>query len=64
MNQTLTGVLSLGLPALLVALFILWRIGRLVALLAAALFVVGLGYLASTGALDGIGHQVLGLISH
>lgn len=64
MNETLTGGLSLGLPALLIALFILWRIGRAVALFAVALFVVGVGYLAYTGALDGVGHQVLGLVSH
>jgi hypothetical protein len=64
MNETLTGGLSLGLPALLITLFILWRIGRLVALFATALFIVGVGYLAATGALDGVGRQVLSLIGH
>jgi hypothetical protein len=48
--------LIVGLPAVLLALLLFWRRLRPVFWFALALTAVGLGYLASTGALSDIGN--------
>ena len=57
-HETLTGAGALGIPAILLAIFLLWRVTRIVFWLAIVLLIVGLGYLASTGALDDVGRAV------
>lgn len=57
--ETLAGAGGLGLPAILVAIFLLWRATRIVFWLAMALLVVGFGYLAATGALEDVGRGIL-----
>jgi hypothetical protein len=54
------GALIVGIPALLVAHLALWRRHRPVFWFAAALVVVGLGFLASSGALADIANFILG----
>ena len=50
MTPTVLGALILAVPALLVAALVLWRQSRAVFAFAAALILVGTGYLMSTGA--------------
>lgn len=52
------GALALGVPALLVAWWLLWRRMRPVFWFVAALVLVGLGYLVATGAADDIGRKI------
>lgn len=59
-SAKMLGVLILGVPALVVAWLLLWRNNRPVFFFALALILVGLGYLASTGATDDIANAVLG----
>lgn len=54
------GVLMLGAPLLVAAWALLWRNNRQVFFFALALILVGLGYLAATGATDEIANAVLG----
>lgn len=54
------GALIVGLPAVLVAWLALYKAPRAVFLFALALIGVGLGYLASTGALVDIADAVVG----
>jgi dipeptide/tripeptide permease len=53
---SIVGALIVGLPALILALLLFWRKLRPVFWFALALIVIGLGYLASTGALSDIGN--------
>ena len=57
--ETFTGAGALGLPALLIAAFLLWRVTRFVFWMAIVLILIGLGYLAATGALDDVGRGIL-----
>jgi multisubunit Na+/H+ antiporter MnhB subunit len=57
---TAAGVLIVGLLGVLIAYLALWRRHRPVFWFALALIVVGLGYLASTGALADIANMILG----
>ncbi len=59
-SPTIIGALMLGFPALVIAYVALWRRNRPVFWFALALIVVGLGYLASTGALAEIADYVQG----
>jgi hypothetical protein len=54
------GALIVGLPAVLIAYLALWRRHRQVFWFALALIIVGLGYLASSGALADIANMILG----
>lgn len=54
------GALIVGVPAVIVAYLALFRAPRAVLWFALALIAVGLGYLASTGALTDIANAVLG----
>jgi len=56
----IAGALIVGVPAVLIAWLALWRWHRQVFWFALALIVVGLGYLASTGALADIANMILG----
>ncbi len=56
MTASVVGGLIVGLPAVLLALLLFWRRLRPVFWFALALIAVGLGYLASTGALSDIGN--------
>ncbi len=56
MTPSVVGGLIVGLPAVLLALLLFWRRLRPVFWFALALIAVGLGYLASTGALSDIGN--------
>lgn len=56
MTASVVGGLIVGLPAVLLALLLFWRRLRPVFWFALALTAVGLGYLASTGALSDIGN--------
>jgi len=58
-SAKLAGAVLLGVPALLVAWMLLRRRARAVFLFAVALIVVGLGYLAATGATDDIARSLL-----
>jgi uncharacterized membrane protein len=55
-TPSVVGGLIVGLPAVLLALLLFWRRLRPVFWFALALIAVGLGYLASTGALSDIGN--------
>lgn len=57
----IAGALILALPLLLIA-WIALRRQRAVRMFAAALILVGTGYLMATGATDDIGRSVLGLV--
>jgi hypothetical protein len=60
MLPIIVGGLVVGLPAILIAYVVLWRRHRAVFWFALALVVVGLGYLASSGALADIANMILG----
>jgi len=60
MSAKFVGVLILGIPLLALAWLLLWQRQRQVFFFALALILVGLGYLAATGATDDIAHAVLG----
>jgi len=55
----LAGAVILGVPLILIAWLLLRRQARAVFLFALALIVVGLGYLAATGATDDIARGML-----
>ena len=57
-SATLIGVLAIAIP-LLVIFWFLFRKQRAIWWFACALLVVGLGYLASTGAADDIGRRLV-----
>jgi hypothetical protein len=59
-SPIVAGALIAGLPAVLIAYLALWRRHRPAFWLALALIVVGLGYLASSGALADIAGFFLG----
>jgi hypothetical protein len=59
-SPMIAGALIVGIPALLVAYLALWRRQRPVFWFALTLIVVGLGYLASSGALADIANMILG----
>lgn len=60
MNEALlVGVLALGVPLFAVGYFLL-RGNRGIFGMFAAMLLIGLGYLTSTGALTDIGHKILG----
>ena len=54
----LAGAVIVGIPAIVLAWGFLWRRNRAVFWFALALIVVGLGYLAATGATDDIANRV------
>ena len=58
-SAKVAGALLVGIPALLAAWVLLRRQARAVFLFALALIVVGLGYLAATGATDDIARSIL-----
>jgi hypothetical protein len=55
----LAGAVILGVPVILAAWLLLRRQGRAVLWFAVALILVGLGYLAATGATDDIARSIL-----
>lgn len=55
MKATLFGALLLGLPLLLLGLYFLWRRWRTIFWMYVGAILLGLGYLATTGALSDIG---------
>ena len=57
MPAYILGSIVLGLPALLVAWWFLWRRHRPIFWFAAVLILVGLGYLVATGAAGDIGRK-------
>jgi dipeptide/tripeptide permease len=59
MAPELLGALIVGVPAMLVAYLALWRRQRPVFWFALALIVVGVGYLAATGATADIGNFIV-----
>lgn len=59
-SPALLGALIVGVPAVIVAYLALFKAPRAVLWFAFALIAVGLGYLASTGALTDIADAVLG----
>jgi len=59
-SPMIAGALIAGIPAVLVAYLALWRRNRQVFWFALALILVGLGYLASSGALADIANLILG----
>jgi len=59
-SPIVAGALIVGLPAILIAYVALWRRQRPVFWFASALIVVGVGYLASSGALADIANMILG----
>lgn len=60
MNEALlVGILALGVPLFAVGYFLL-RGSRAIFGMFAAMLLIGLGYLTSTGALTDIGHKILG----
>ncbi|MBI1383673.1 MAG: hypothetical protein GC150_02000 [Rhizobiales bacterium] len=66
-KETVTGLVTLGVPALVLAWLLLRRIPA-VSLFASALILVGLGYLAASGAAGEVGGavlaRVLGALGH
>lgn len=58
-SAKLAGAVILGVPLILIAWVLLRRQARAVFLFALALIVVGLGYLAATGATDDIARSIL-----
>lgn len=60
MDHVTIGGLIVGVPAILVAYLALWRRQRAVFWFAVALILVGVGYLASSGALADIANTILG----
>ncbi len=61
MNDTVVGILTIGVPALLIGGILLGRYRPVFWMFFAAL-VVGLGYLTTTGAVDDVGKQTIGYI--
>ena len=61
MNETVIGILAIGVPALLIGGILLAR-HRAVFWMFFAALVVGLGYLTSTGTVDDVGKQAIGYI--
>lgn len=57
MNANLVGALILAIPALAIAWAVLWRRQRPVFWFAAAMIVLGVGYLWTTGAAGDIGRR-------
>jgi hypothetical protein len=57
MNANLVGALILAVPALAIAWAVLWRRQRPVFWFAAAMIVLGVGYLWATGAAGDIGRR-------
>ncbi len=60
MSPMVIGAFIVGLPAVVVAILLFWRRLRPVFWFALALIVVGVGYLAATGATADIAGTVLG----
>jgi hypothetical protein len=60
MHPDTMGGLILGIPALVIAYFALWRRQRAVFWFAAVLILVGVGYLVATGAAADIAHLIFG----
>ena len=58
MNADIAGSIILALPALLAAYVVLWRRQRPVFWFACALILIGVGYLAATGAAGDIGRRI------
>lgn len=58
MSPKIVGAVILALPALAAAWLLLWRKQRPVFWFAAAMTVVGVGYLAATGATDDIARKL------
>jgi hypothetical protein len=58
MNANIAGSMILGLPALVVAWFFLWKKHRPIFWFACVMILVGLGYLWATGAAGDIGRRV------
>lgn len=61
MNETVIGILTIGVPALLVGGILLARYRPVFWMFFAAL-VIGLGYLTTTGTVDEVGKQAIGYI--
>ena len=59
MHPDSVGGFILGVPALLIAYFALWRRQRAVFFFVVALILVGVGYLVATGAAGDIGRLVM-----
>ncbi len=59
-SPEIIGALIVGLPALLIAVVLFWNRLRPVFWFVLALIVVGVGYLASTGATADIAQYVMG----
>lgn len=62
MNAMLLGGLLLGVPLLLIGIYFLWRRWRTVFWMYFGALLLGLGYLASTGALSDIGSVGEGVV--
>ena len=60
MSASIIGALMAGIPAVIVAYLVLWRSAAPVFWFALALIVIGLGYLAATGATADIAYYFLG----
>jgi hypothetical protein len=60
MHADTVGGLILGIPALIIAYIVLWRLQRVVFWFAAVLILVGVGYLVATGAAADVAHLLLG----
>ncbi len=60
MSPSIIGALIAGIPAIIIAYLVLWHRATPVFWFALALIVVGLGYLAATGATADIAHFFLG----
>jgi len=63
MHPDLLGGLIVGVPAIIVAYFALWRRQRPVFWFAVALILVGIGYLVAVGTTADIANLVLGVPS-
>lgn len=61
MNETIIGILAIGVPALLIGGILLGRYRPVFWMFFAAL-VIGLGYLTTTGTVDDVGRQAIGYI--
>lgn len=60
---TLAGVAAIGIPALIVLWLVLRRQARAIFLFGVALLLVGLGYIAGTGAAADVGRAVMGMVA-
>jgi hypothetical protein len=60
-NETVVGILTIGVPALLIGGILLGRYRPVFWMFFAALL-IGLGYLTVTGAVDEVGKQTIGYI--